>query len=179
VFGHGRRATLRVTLTQPATVRVSVAGHTLTRRLGAGQSSVRLPARLPLEPDRVTLTATDAAGRQANKQIQVFPVGLLPMETAKLVAGAVLDHSFVEDCDRVKAARVDCRVDVEPERCRELSVSYVHGRIRWGAFSCEVTPDREPRGRPLRGRDWLCSQASCPPPKLFRRVGEAAIIPSD
>jgi hypothetical protein len=176
VFGPGRRATLHVALTQPATVRVTVAGHTLTRALPAGRSSVRLPARLPRKRDAVTLAATDAAGRQVVERIHVFPVGWLPSETGELVAGAVFAHSFVEDCDRADGRRLDCRLDVEPERCREVSVAYVHGRLRVGAGQCDGAP--EPHLHALRRRDWVCRQAGCPPPPLFGRVGEAALIPT-
>jgi hypothetical protein len=176
VFSRARRATLHIALTQPATVAVAVAGHTLTRALPAGRSSVRLPARLPLKRDAVTVTATDAAGRQAVQREHVFPVGWLPTETAELVAGALIAHSDVGDCDRVGSRRLDCQVDIEPERCRNVTVTYVHGRLRWGTAKCSGPPASH--SRPLRRRDWLCREAGCPPPRLFGRVREAAIIPT-
>jgi hypothetical protein len=179
VFGHGRRATVHVALTEPAAVTVAVGRHTLRRELPAGVTAVRLPARLPLEPDLVTVTATDAAGRQAIKRARVFPEGVLPLKVAKLVAGALIRHSEAGECDRIDGARVDCRAEIEPVGCRDVSVSYVRGRIRWGTYPCDHPPATEPRGRPLRRRDWRCGQAVCPPPKLFGRVGEAALIPSD
>jgi hypothetical protein len=178
VFGPRRPADLRITLTQPAKVTLTVAGHTLTRALPAGPARVRLP-RLAPEPHAVTLAATDGAGRAARQRARVFPVGWLPSETAELVAGAVVAHGDVEECRRIGPARVDCRLLVEPERCRNLTVSYVHGRIRWAAAPCDDASAPQARSRPLRRRDWICDQRACPPPALFGRVGEAAIIPSD
>jgi hypothetical protein len=177
VFSRARRATLHVALTQPATVAVTVAKHTLTRMLPAGRSSVRLPAGLPIRREAVTLTATDAAGRQVVERGHVYPVGWLPSETAQLLAGALVAHSSVEECDRASSRRIDCRADIEPDGCRVVSVSYVHGRLRWDAVKCRGMSASH--SRPLRRRDWLCGQAGCPPPALFGRVGEAALIPTD
>jgi hypothetical protein len=176
VFARGRRATLHVTLTRPATLTVTVAGHKLTRALPAGRSTVRLP-RLPLARQAVTLEARDAAGGEAVERAHVYPVGWLPAETAKLVADSLLAHSFAESCNRRSPARVSCRMDVSPDRCRDVAVSYVHGRIRWSSAPCDDAFDHHPRVRTLRRSDWLCSETFCPPPAVFGRVGETALMP--
>ena len=80
VFGPGRANAVHVSLTRPAGVTLTVAGHTTTAALGAGES--RLPPGLSRRPHAVTLTASDAAGDRAYDRTRIFPERFLPEETA-------------------------------------------------------------------------------------------------
>jgi hypothetical protein len=182
VFAPGRPAAVNVALDAPATVSLSVAGQTVHADLPAGASSVALPA-LPARDHAVTLTAIDAAGRRAYDRTHVVPDGWLPIEIARLVAGARHTDTAAQGCRRFSAARVDCRIEPAEGGCPVITVRYVDERLRWGAYAgCafHAHPRLRRAVHVLRRRDWLCpgDEPHCRP-ALFGRVTEAQIIPAD
>ncbi len=181
VFRPDRANAVHVALTLPATVTLTAGGHSVTRALPAGQSTVALPGPLSPRPHTVTLVAGDAAGRRAHDRATVFPTGWLEEETARIVTDAVAPRRAATVCRRFSAARVDCQDESERDACSAISVRYARERVRWGAYrACDLRahPRYTRRPRPLRRRDWHCvpANAQCRP-ALLGRVPEADIVP--
>jgi hypothetical protein len=183
VFRPGRANAVHVALTLPATVTLTAGGHSLTRPLPAGRSTMALPRPLSDRPYSVALTATDAAGRRADHRAAVFPAGWLPEETAELVVNAVAPEGVAVECRQYSAGRVDCQDETPANACRAVSVRFAHGRLRWGMYrACKL--HAHPRfARPLRRlrrSDWHCEpEVPLCHPALFGRLAEADIIPAD
>jgi hypothetical protein len=184
VFGPGRANAVHVSLTRPATVTLTVAGHSTTAALGAGESRLPLPRGLSRQPQTVTLTAADAAGDRAYDRTRIFPQRWLPEETAQLVAYALDLGDNVDDCRRFGRRRVDCQIFKDVACSAMASVSLVRDRLRWGTYPCSrggrifrPRPRYSRQPRPLRPADWRQCVSGCPP-ALFGRVDEAALIPS-
>ena len=188
VFAPGRAGAVSVALTLPATVTLTVAGHTTTQALGAGVSRLPLPP-LRARPHMVSIVAVDGFGRRAFDRARVFPSPWLPEETAALVAVGVKarvlpgEGTTLLRCTRAGAVRVDCDL-VQGEggdHCGTATISFVHGRLRWGAKRCLDAVKVRVRLAPrvLRRRDWTCGLGDrrCPP-RLFGRLAEAALVPS-
>ena len=181
-----RNGFVSLALTRAATVRLMLSGRTVGAQPGAGVTRIPLPAQRTDRPQRVRLEAGTPDGRRAFAALRLFPPHWLPTETAELVAGGlrrrVLPHVAhdaytVEDCRRLRPARVDCAVTSPSDRCAVAAVAFTGGRLRWGTHACS----RSLRShlRPLRRRDWSCAARDrlCPP-ALFGRVTEAELVPS-
>lgn len=174
---------ISVALSRPATVTLTVPGHTITTALPAGVS--RIPVVLTgKRPRGVTLEA-DADGQRRFDWVNLYPSPWLPDETAALVAyhlrqavlpTATYRNGGIEFCDRDGATRLDCEVSAD-RRCRRIALVYSAERLRWGSYSCRHRS--QPRFRPLRRRDWGCRPGDdrCPP-ELFGKVEQAALLPS-
>jgi hypothetical protein len=162
-----------VALTLPATVTLSLAGVSTTAELPAGISRVALPRIDASAPVRLTLAATDGAGRGAHDHARLYPRPWLDGETARLVAIETGD-GFVKRCRRIAATRVDCRTGIG--RCGITTVRYAHDRLSFGRGRCGSAP----RPHPVRLRDLACDATlpRCPLP-LYGRRPEAALLPSD
>jgi hypothetical protein len=143
---------------------------------------VPLPRPLARRAYRVTVTAVDAAGRQALDRTQVFPAGWLPDEAARLIGNAVLPEAEASECRRYAAGRVDCRADTLDGSCRAVSLRLAHARLSWGVYrACQTRahPHYTRGPRRLRRSDWHCdSYGPLCRPALFGRLREAQIIPA-
>jgi hypothetical protein len=180
----GPHAAVGVSLTQPATMALTVAGRTTTAALPAGASQVALPPGLPLgRPLMVQVAAGGAGGARAYDRARVYPPRWLPSELARLVTDGVHPGAPLDACRRFGALRVDCRQDVHHRKgCVTTSVRLAAARLRWGRYGCRFASRPRFRIRPhrLRRREWTCRlDVTMCPPAIFGRVTEADLLPSD
>jgi hypothetical protein len=183
----GAQTFASVSLTLPATVTLTVAGHSTTAQLPAGLSRVALPPVPADRPHRVWLVATAADGQRTYDAARVYPPRWLPRETAGELTQTLarrLVHPghfgpFVGHCRRFAATRVDCSVHGDKRSdCASVAVRFTGGRVRWGAYGCRLSthPRYSRRVRPLSRRDARCDAGK--PGCLAGRVDEAALLPS-
>jgi hypothetical protein len=175
VFTPGGMQGLTVSLNMPATVTLSVAGHSVTRDLPAGISRLVLPSPPAARPYRVSLVATAGALR-AYDDVRIFPPGWLPTETGALVAEVIA--SDVDHCRQFGAARVDCLTNKGDSNCHSVTVRLRDDRLRWAEYGpCAIRshPRLRHRTRAITVADWGCDLC---PKHLFGRVDEASLVPA-
>jgi hypothetical protein len=176
-----------LSLTLPATVTLTVAGHVTTTQLPAGRSRVELPAVPADRPHRLWLAATAADGQRTYDDVRLYPPVWLPQQTAELLANTLAHRVVhlgdsaipVDHCRRFDAGRIDCRLHGERKRdCASITLSFAGGRVRWGGYGCRLRehPHYTRRLRPLSGRDAGCHPGR--PGCLAGRIDEAALLPS-
>jgi hypothetical protein len=177
-----------VSLTLPATVKLTVAGRSTTAQLPAGVSRVRLPRVPANRPHRLWLAASAPDGRGAYDATRLYPPGWLPQVTAEMLAERVARHvvkkvdedgSLAFPCRRFAANRVDCILHGDKRSdCGAAAISLAGHHVRWGAYGCRLQahPRYAHRPRPISRRDADCRRdgAGC----LAGRVDEAALLPS-
>jgi hypothetical protein len=172
VFAAGSSAELSVALTLPATVTVAVgAAKSEPQQLPAGTSAVDLPVATRATPTRVTLSAVDAAGVQAEDTFQVFPLNWLTLARASISADKLAfnvprlrfgfsGESAIIGCRRFGPSRVDCRMTENRKRCDGvISVLLRGGKVWWGEYRCPLKKKPVWRSRPrvMKRRHMSCT----------------------